>query len=301
MEESTSKGPIHFALLDQVQKLSQKCPRHHVPMIRLTGKEPFCPECQKEKIAQRSQEIAQCAENYWHRRKTTGVLERDSIFDDPDLKNATFKNYDESVSTEASANWDAARKVAYQYIATLKYKKEQEEIRRRQKEHGDKVQKMDTSMAFNTLFTGLPGRGKSHLALSILDAVNEHAAIPVSCLFVSVNEVMRLIKDSFNFPDSRYTENNMVDLLGNVDLLVLDDLGSEASFKRDNREASEFVQSVLYGILNQRNCTIITTNLNSHELNDIYNPKLLSRIEKKVKGHIIKFTEMTPDRRGVEF
>ena len=80
--------------------------------------------------------------------------------------------------------------------------------------------------------------------------------------------MMRKIKDSFEHRDSYYTESRMVDLLGKVSLLVLDDLGSEASFKRESREASEYVQQVLFGVLNKRSRTIITTNLSSKELSE---------------------------------
>lgn len=298
MEISNTENP--FKLLDQVQKTGELCPRHNVPLIRLPGKAAFCPQCQKEKIAERERRVVVSAENFWQRRKTTDVLQRDSIFDDPDLKNASFQGF-ETTQKEAKKNWITARKIAYQYIDTLAYKKEQEAVRQKQKDNGEKVQPMDNSRTFNTLFTGLPGRGKSHLALSILKAVNDNAEQPVSCLFISVNELMRLIKDSFNYPDSKYTEQNMVDLLGRVDLLVLDDLGSESSFKRDSREATEFVQNVLFGVLNRRNCTIVTTNLNSTEMSTVYNPKLLSRMYKGIKGHIITFTDATSDRRSVEF
>ena len=276
METSNTENP--FKLLDQVQKTGELCPRHNVPLIRLPGKAAFCPQCQKEKIAERERRVVVSAENFWQRRKTTDVLQQDSIFDDPDLKNASFQGF-ETTQKEAEKNWITARKIAYQYIGTLAYKKEQEAIRQKQKDNGEKVQPMDNSRTFNTLFTGLPGRGKSHLALSILKAVNE----------------------SFNYPDSKYTEQNMVDLLGRVDLLVLDDLGSESSFKRDSREATEFVQNVLFGVLNRRNCTIVTTNLNSAEMSTVYNPKLLSRMYKGIKGHIITFTGATSDRRSVEF
>ena len=94
----------------------------------------------------------------------------------------------------------------------------------------------------------------------------------------------------------------MVDLLGKVSLLVLDDLGSEASFKRESREASEYVQQVLFGVLNKRSRTIITTNLSSKELSEIYNPKLLSRMYKGVvkNNAIIKF-EKTEDKRMAIF
>jgi len=59
----------------------------------------------------------------------------------------------------------------------------------------------------------------------------------------------------------------------------------------------------LFGILNKRKRTIITTNLNSDELSKIYNPKLLSRMYKGIeKGDsIIKFTEKTEDKRKVVF
>ncbi|WP_267128642.1 hypothetical protein [Lactiplantibacillus plantarum] len=69
------------------------------------------------------------------------------------------------------------------------------------------------------------------MALSIAKAVNDHADKSMACLFVSVNELFRLIKSSFGHPDSRYNEQNMVQLLSDADLLVLDDLGSEATFK----------------------------------------------------------------------
>lgn len=271
---SITEGKMKFSLLDKVQKTNQKCPKHGVFMIKLPGKPAFCPKCQQEKIAAHERKTVIDAETYWRKRKTTDVLSRDSIFDDPNLKTATFENF-EATSQEAENNKNLARTIAGQYL------------------------KVDTQ--FNTLFTGLPGRGKSHLALAMLKAVNEYAERPMSCLFVSVNELMRLVKDSFNYPDSKYTEANMVELLGTVDLLVIDDLGSESSFKRDSREASEFTQNVLFGILNKRNRTIITTNLNSKELTAIYNPKLISRMYRGIKGHIIKFTDKTPDQRSVEF
>uniref|UniRef100_UPI00403F2184 hypothetical protein n=1 Tax=Lentilactobacillus hilgardii TaxID=1588 RepID=UPI00403F2184 len=75
-----------------------------------------------------------------------------------------------------------------------------------------------------------------------------------------------------------------------TDLLVLDDLGAEASFKRFDKhnpaQASEYVQRVLYGIVNGRNRTIITTNLSSEQLSTMYNPKLVSRLYTGIKGHM---------------
>lgn len=127
----------------------------------------------------------------------------------------------------------------------------------------------------------------------------------MACLFVSVNELFRLIKGSFGYPDSRYNEQNMVQLLSDADLLVLDDLGSEATFQsyqsKNRKEASDYVQSVLFGIVNNRQRTIITTNLGSADLASVYNPKIISRIYRGINGHVISFTAATPDKREVSF
>lgn len=72
----------------------------------------------------------------------------------------------------------------------------------------------------------------------------------------------------------------MTRLLTKVDLLVLDDLGSESSMNRD-KAASDFVQRTLFGILNSRKRIIITANLNAIELSNMYNDKLASRMEKR--------------------
>ena len=78
---------------------------------------------------------------------------------------------------------------------------------------------------FNTFMSGEPGTGKTFLSMSILRAVNENSKPYKKCLFVSVDEFMRLIKDSFNNKQSPYTERAMVDRLTKADIFVLDDLG----------------------------------------------------------------------------
>jgi DNA replication protein DnaC len=57
-------------------------------------------------------------------------------------------------------------------------------------------------------------------------------------------------------------------------LLVIDDLGTEM--------ATSFTKSALYNLINTRllskKPTIINTNLTSKEIQDIYSPRILSRI-----------------------
>lgn len=202
------------------------------------------------------------------------VLKNDSIMTDSTLKNASFDNF-EVTNDEQDNALNLSKQIAKQYLTS--------------------------DEPLNTLFTGSAGRGKSHLALSMLKAINEYSKKQMTCAFVSVDELFRRIRDSFNDKSVDTTEENMVRMLTSVDLLVLDDLGSESSMRADTTESTEFVQRILFGVFNARTRTIITTNLNSKQLSQIYNYKLVSRMMRGVKGHVIKFTEKTNDRRMVEF
>ncbi|MCI1912933.1 MAG: ATP-binding protein [Schleiferilactobacillus perolens] len=263
-----------FGVMRLLTVLPETCPLHpDEHLVQLPGKEPFCRKCAAERIREKNN--SQAIQGFWieYRRGFHDVLNRDSIFDDPNNRYNTFDSYQATEGTEAYANKQQTRHIAGQYL--------------------------DRSFRANTILTGNPGAGKTHLAMAMLTAVNEHIQPDASCLFVSVNELIRRIKDSFNNRQSIYTEAHMTHLLGMVNLLVLDDLGSEASFRRESNEATDWVQQVLFGILNKRHGrTIITTNLTSKQLTDIYNPKLLSRMYLGVNKHhtIIKFAE-TDDMR----
>ncbi|MEE6759400.1 ATP-binding protein [Pediococcus acidilactici] len=262
---------LNFELLKHVKKTNEYCRIHpDQKLLMLANHEPFCPKCVEEKRRHKNNELVTIGALWNYKRGFYEVLKKDSIIDDEELWQASFDNYEVEAGSEAEANLKKAKRIAYRY--------------------------MDRSYQANTIITGKPGVGKSHLAISMLKGVNENIKPNASCLFISINEMMRKIKDSFEHRDSYYTESRM------VDLLVLDDLGSEASFKRESREASEYVQQVLFGVLNKRSRTIITTNLSSKELSEIYNPKLLSRMYKGVvkNNAIIKF-EKTEDKRMAIF
>lgn len=260
---------MDFDLLNNVEKSTKVCQKHQTPLFTFKG-QTFCPLCQKEE--NRKKELQRVKEQFkkHNRRKTIEVLEKDSIVGDEDLWKVDFKNY-VTDSEETKKALYQARHIAGEYL------------------------KADYD--FNTVLSGVPGTGKSHLAMSMLKAVNENAEPLQSCLFISVNDLFRLMKDAISNPESKYNELNMATLLKKVDLLVLDDLGSESSFKREITESSEYNQKILFGILNARSRTIVTTNLSSDELENIYNPKITSRIYKGIENHIIKFTDKTSDRR----
>lgn len=263
----------NFSILNQIKSTDEICDVHNENKIMFRNV-VICQSCEKEKADKRSQEIAEKSYRKEKIRRTYETLKKDSMCSDETILDATFSNYEVS-SSETSLAFERARLFADKY--------------------------KDINEKFNVIITGVPGTGKSHLAMSILKEVNENVDKKMSCLFISTNELMRRIKDSFNNRESKYTEANMIDLLGKADLLVLDDLGSESVFRsKQLSEATEYTQNVIFGILEQRQRTIITTNHSSKELKEIYNSKIVSRSFKNVQ--VIKFTEATKDKRiGVEF
>lgn len=153
---------------------------------------------------------------------------------------------------------------------------------------------------FNLILQGKQGTGKTHLTYALLHALNEFGTH--SCLFISIDEMLRMIRDSFNNRESKFTESYFVDLLSRVDFLALDDLGAETGAITTEKSASDFVQRVLYAVSSsrQKKATILTTNLSGEQLFQIYDKKLVSRLMKNREVVIFKDSK---DKRisGLEF
>lgn len=124
--------------------------------------------------------------------------------------------------------------------------------------------------AKSLLFTGPTGLGKTHLSLAIARAALEqgHTVIYGS----AQNLLGRLERERFaRFGEQTdETERNLLE----CDLLILDDLGAEFS--------TTFTQSSIYNIINTRMMAaqpvIISTNLNTAQLNEKYGERVTSRM-----------------------
>jgi DNA replication protein DnaC len=123
-----------------------------------------------------------------------------------------------------------------------------------------------------------------------------------SCLFVSVDEMMRLIRGSINDKSSIYTESYFVDLLSKVDYLGLDDLGAESGSSETDKSASDFTQRVLNAVTTARQdkSTITTTNLSGQKMRQMYDGRIVSRLLKNPRFIVFKETK---DKRisGIPF
>lgn len=134
---------------------------------------------------------------------------------------------------------------------------------------------------------GTPGTGKSYTAEAIMNTLvkQKHAT-----LFLNMNALQNLFYQSINDDKAKIKLNNLKDFSKKCDVLILDDLGAEATNQNNNKkEAKDSIQTILYEISNSRNNkpTLITSNYNREQLSNIYNERIISRLIPK--NHCLPF------------
>ena len=118
------------------------------------------------------------------------------------------------------------------------------------------------------ILQGNTGLGKTHLSLAIAGEVIKRG---FGVIYASAQNILsQLENEKFGRAQYADTEKNILE----CDLFILDDLGSE--FR------SQFTASAVYNIINTRllngRPTIISTNLSMESIEDIYTPRIASRI-----------------------
>ena len=247
----------------------------------------MCMTCTKELVEAENRQLSREGFVQSLLAETYHVLKRHSVFENETLRDMTLADYTTDCE-EQKVNLEKVNKVGSAII------------------NGEAV---------NVWMTGRPGRGKSHLAVAILNAVNEYGKKRMmkaieedrdprgegfSCLFISFAKMLQLIRGSYNKKDSPYTEEYFINLCGQVDILVIDDLGAESGAIEEDEQATKFVHRVLYAITNARvgKTTIYTTNLKKDQRAHLYDDKLLSRIYQNIAEIVFKDSL---DMRHTEF
>lgn len=281
--------------------LKETCPKHHFHLILLPHmKKGICPVEYGQLVNNEYQKRANNIYNNAVEEPKKELLKSDSNFlydhsivGDPHIKKASFSNF----------------LIRMNKTAPVKNYKASERGLKKYKDKAESTAKLycftKNNMYFNTVLQGGPGRGKSHLAMSILKYVNRHIDNRTfsktthhypRCMFVDTNELMRIIKHSFQHPQ-KDNEEHLVKLLSHVYLLVLDDFGAEVLASQDNKDSMTYSESILYEILNNRERTIFTTNYSLDELNKRYNTKIVSRMLGGAKNHLLVVPKDIPDHR----
>lgn len=229
------------------------CEKHNRKKITIlkTG-ETVCPNCHKEELENQNNLRVQKQYEQELENKRIYYIKRLSIMDS-ELENASFDNFRADTQKHKEVlSWAKA-------MANDWYK-------------GGKG---------NIIMTGKAGRGKSHLAYSIIKGLSDKTK--KLGLLVNVTDLLSEIKRDFS------KEAFWIDKLTDVDYLVLDDLGAE--------KVSEWSISIFYSLLNKRTNTIITTNLTPAEIRKTYGERIASRIRKGCdKSHVMEFDGMDDER-----
>ena len=123
----------------------------------------------------------------------------------------------------------------------------------------------------NLLFLGEVGCGKTFMCHCIIKGlIEEHVAV----LYITISKLCTIFED-YKFNRQNMPElNEQMEIISNVDLLVIDDLGTELT--------TIVTTAALFEVLNERllsqKSVIISTNLTLEELKEKYTERIMSRI-----------------------
>lgn len=120
-------------------------------------------------------------------------------------------------------------------------------------------------------FSGDPGLGKSHLAYAIAKGIRtlrKPDGKRYTALFIKTTDLLQKIRSTYS-PKSNLKEERIFEMINELDLLVLDDVGSE--YVKTNDEGHEsWASDILYRVFDMRldKSTITTTNYNESKLKE---------------------------------
>ncbi|MDM5310347.1 ATP-binding protein [Peribacillus frigoritolerans] len=129
---------------------------------------------------------------------------------------------------------------------------------------------------YNLLIMGNPGTGKSHLCTAIARTIKETGC---SVGFLTTGKLLSIIKTAYSKGAAKSEEDILRDIK-KIDLLVLDDVGSEAIGGNDN-----WRKGMIFEIVECRSGkpTIYTTNLTDTVLPVAVGDRVFSRLYKNTK------------------
>jgi len=190
-----------------------------------------CPECVREKIKQEDEEVIKRTIKYRKNWQDPYIKKFERVADE--LKDATVANYKPDHDTQQKA-----RRMAVDFVKRFNGKR-------------------------SLVYSGSPGLGKSHLAYAITKGVRQNE---YKSLFIKTTELLDLFKSTYEH-GAALTEGRIFEVIETLDLLVLDDIGSE--YIKPNEMGHEtWASDILYKVMDLRlnKSLVCTTNYTESEL-----------------------------------
>lgn len=140
------------------------------------------------------------------------------------------------------------------------------------------------------VFSGMPGTGKSHLAIAIAQAVMRHTTV----FYAGALDIVRMIRATWHRESDR-SERAVLDMLGSVGLLVIDEVGVQYG--------TDAEKVLMFDVINRRYQdmmpTILLTNLDAAGLREYLGDRAFDRMREA--GVWVPFTwESHRGKRGVK-
>lgn len=129
--------------------------------------------------------------------------------------------------------------------------------------------------AKNLVLSGSTGTGKSHIISCIVKYVAQNKLIRIR--FMSSAAVMSRINDSRDFKSRTEYESEILDQLGNIPVLVLDDVGA----KDDIKGRQDLFFTIIDRRYNSHLPTLITTNLSEEQLREYIGDRAFDRLTQR--------------------
>jgi DNA replication protein DnaC len=120
---------------------------------------------------------------------------------------------------------------------------------------------------------GVSGCGKTHIAAGIMSAIAKKG---YTTKFITMNDMLRSVKSTYR-NNSEITENDVIDMLSDPELLVLDDVGVKLESEAD--------RTIMYDVINRRyeneKSLVFTSNLSAQEIALSLGDRVMTRLRSK--------------------
>lgn len=147
----------------------------------------------------------------------------------------------------------------------------------------------------HSLFSGSSGRGKTTIAISIINEVWRLTGYKKSVVFIDYPLLVSTQRLGINDSEARKKVDKAIHKAKQADLLIIDDIGSESQMNSGwNKEVFNEIMR-----FREDKDVIVTTNVPPKELVNLYSEQTISRLRKHARGNYILFKDTIKDYRSV--